>query len=508
MQALRFTLFLFLVPLTLLAQRPTGGGIPPTGGNIPGQRQQGDYKEENPDTATIYYFYADAINEKIRFVDTLLGNYFEQFDPTRKRDLEYGHLGTVGTAARPLVFSPQLHQGVEVGLNQFDLYREDAKLKFFKVHKAFTDVYYSQGGEQNDGYFKLNFARNFANGIKLSLHHERIYHLTTETPIQQNGSYLPQRTRYTIFGAGLWYHAKNEKYDGFLSYQSDVMEHADHGGITSESEAQLLAGSVIDFTLNTHLESASTRHDHSELAYQHYYRLAAKKDSTGTTRRAFNFAHKIALKNSTYKYADDSQELSTEVYNPFPIDSRGMRHFIDLRTIDNHFRINTNRDARSGGGDLLEVGLRHSFHQLNLEPIDSSLNNLYLTAKLNFSLKDRLRLNTYGHYGILANGGDYRLDGTLFVDLAKAGQLEVKAVSQRYTPTLMQQKLFINKTEFWRNDFKKPIENSVSATYTTPKFPISLTGRINLLDNHIYFDSLGLAQQNNGAISVFQSIEK
>jgi len=508
MKSFQVIIYLLLFSTLCLAQRPTSGGRIPSGGGRNNPVPQGDFKEENADTATVYYLYADNPDERIRFVDTLLNNYFEQYDPARQGDLDYGHLGTLGSAARPLIYTPNFHQGIEVGFNQFDLYRKNAKFKFYEVNNAYTDISYSQGAEQNDGYFKLSFARNFKGGVSLSLHHQRIAHLASEMSIQQNGSYLPLRARYSIFGVGLWIRPKESKYEGFFSYSTDVMQHADNGGITSADETQLLLGSPIDFTLNTHLSEASTRHAFNEVAYQQYYRLAAQKDSTGTTKRALNFSHKIGLKNSIYKYSDDAGAISTVVYENFPIDDRGMRHYIEMRSLDNHFSLGTNRNTTKGGGDLLEVGLRHSLHWLNQEPVDSVLNNLYLTAKINFSLRDRLQLRTYGHYGILANGGDYRLNGTLLVDLAKAGKLEVEAVSQRYAPSLIQKQIFINQSEVWKNDFKKPLENSISGTYSLPKFPASVTARINVLDNYIYSDTLGYFKQSDSPISIFQIIGK
>ena len=525
MQAFRIIILLLGLSSLTMAQSPFGrggssrGGIPTGEQGSPGQ--QGDYKEENPDTATIYYLYANNPSHRIHLLDTTLSNYFEQYDPARARLLDYGHLGTIGTAAQQLIYQPRFQQGVEVGLNQFDLYRENARLKFFQIHNAFTDVSYSQGGDQSDGYLKLQFARNFAQGLRISLHHERIFHLVDETTIKDNGSYLPLRNRYNIFGIGLWYHAPNGKYDGFFSYNSDAVEHADNGGITPEAETLLQTGNNgVAYTIETFLKSASTRYDHEEIAYHHYFTLArsssdaksAKKDSTAnqtSSSRAFNFGHQISWKNSTYKYADDSSPLAEAFYENFPVDDRGMRHYIGIRTLENYFSLNTNRTTSgSGSGDLLELGLKHAIHWVNQEPLDSVLNNLFLTAKINFSLKDRLRLNTYGHYGILANGGDYYLNGILFFDLVKAGKLELEATSQRYTPSLIQKRIFFSKDEFWNNDFKKPLENSIGATYTTPKFPIAVTGRIHLLDNYIYSDTSAYFKQSNNPITIFQLIGK
>ena len=62
--------------------------------------------EEEIDTSEVSYFFSDRPNQLLPFRDTLLNDYFHQYDPTRKRDFDFGHLGNLGSAARPLVWQP------------------------------------------------------------------------------------------------------------------------------------------------------------------------------------------------------------------------------------------------------------------------------------------------------------------------------------------------------------------------------------------------------------------
>lgn len=492
------------VAVQIQAQRPTGAFPGVTAGPQSTQQQEED---DIPDTVGIFYFYANNPNRETPYTDTTLAN-FQQYDPVRQRTLDYMHLGNLGSAHQPIVFQPAWRRGFDVGLHQFDLYMTTIEqVKFYRLQKAFTNFAFMVGAEQADNYLNTAFSRNFAKGLNFSIAYDRINQLGTEN------QYPNQNTRNTALSVGFWLRGNNERYQAFLSAVNNTIEQEDNGGI--EVEPDLTIDNASTSAADVFLNNAQSRYANQEISYAHFFKIGGKPDSIKGMTRAYTLSHQAIFGNYTYKFFDDNVNADASFFQAFPIysaDVRGVRHFIRHQKIENSFKISTfklrqsNVSEAKSERDLLEVGLVHSIHFLEQEPRDTTLNNLFLTGKWNLNLGDRLRLETYGHLGVLDNVGDYRAEGKLLLDLKKAGQLQADFVNQLYSPNLIQHRFYVSQRPIWDNNFKQTLETSIGGTYSLPQFQLSVTGRYTLLNNYIYFDALSLAQQTSVPISILQLI--
>lgn len=228
------------------------------------------------------------------------------------------------------------------------------------------------------------------------------------------------------------------------------------------------------------------------------------------TKRAYTLSHQFLYSSNKYKTYDDMPDSS--YYENFYTDQRGLRNYIAHKQLENSFKISTSmprkkkQDNVKTQRDLISVGLVHKLHFLDQEVQDSTFSNLFLTAAINFTPNERLKLKTYGHYGLLANRGDYRLSGDLFFDLKALGNLRMQLVNTLYAPSLVQEQLYISKKSFWNNNFDRTLETNLSVTYSLPQFKLELTGQYHLLNNFIYFDTLGLPKQADQVINIAQLI--
>ena len=189
--------------------------------------------------------------------------------------------------------------------------------------------------------------------------------------------------------------------------------------------------------------------------------------------------HEISYERAIHKYFDSSPADDTLVYGDLMVDSRGLRNYMDYHKIENEFKIRLEYNGQ------LDVGLKHKIFFLNQEPKDTILNNLFLIGKWNLKTQnDRFGLRAKAHFGILDNGGDYLVDGQAYLSLDKLGRLDARLISQRYSPSLMQYRLFISQQEIWNNDFAKPIETSLMATYSLPITKTTLHFQNHLINNY------------------------
>lgn len=539
----------------------------PRGTNVPGF---GNQRNTNPmdtvqrdvvvDTFKIFSYYARSFYREQAFSDSLLTNLTHQLDPARKRRYDYQNLGIDGSAAQPFVYREPFRQGFDVGLHQFDLYLMPAdSFKFYRVERAFTNAEYDRGADQLNSTLKLQFSRNFAQGVNLSLNYRRVSQLGERVQLPH------QQSRVTAFGVGMRFGDPQDRYRGFFTFTTNKVEQEDNGGITAEPFLQGQFASPSSGEVQS--ETANTTYRWSEYQYTHYFNLRAKPeppapatrsrsvrgplggraegdsirlDSSARLRiapptdsippvrspqagglaqlfnkQAFFLKHTAAYKTAEYKFAEENPDPAADMYRSFYVDDRGLRHFIRHNMLENHLALLTfkpkdrprNRPKINRG--LLELGIKHRLHLVDQEARDYTVNNLFLQARWHYLPTSFLRLETYGHLGLLDNIGDFRAEGKLSLDLGRIGMLEGAFINQLSEPPLIYRRLYVSQQEIWNNLLQKTLRSTIRVTYRNEALKFAVTGAYHLVDNLVYFDTLAQARQRDGTISVGQlMIEK
>lgn len=554
-------LCLFSVPL--FAQYPTG--IPNSGsfgGRGTGNTIDTVQQAVEIDTFKIFYFNTHEIYRELAFKDSLLTNYTHQLDPARQRAYDYQNLGVAASAASPLVFQNNFRKGFDVGLHQFDIYRLSIdKMPFYRVERAFTYTEYDRGGDQSDSRIEVQFSRNFAKGVNLSLDYERLTQLASRIQFPN------QSAQATSLGLGIAFQNTNGRYKGYLSFVSNKNTQEENGGLVSEpifdSDGEDNFATPSSATVQT--ETAFTEYRNSAYQYTHYLNLrkpaepepearparrpvlppmpdstdanfdsllqardsvltlfsrpAAPKPAQDSARGIFNkqeflVGHSLTYDQNVYKFFETTPSNNENYYAPFLTDIRGLRYFIQHRQLRNRLflltykpEVTKNNEPRQSRG-LLELGLDHTLHWLEQEPESSTINNLFLTGKWHYLPTRFLRLETYGHLGILDNIGDFRAEGKLTLSLGKVGTLSGTFVNQLAEPSLIYRRWLVAQQAVWENVFSKVLENRLEVTYAIPQRRFSVTGAYHLVTNQVYFDTLGQAQQASAALSVLQLMVK
>lgn len=465
-------------------------------------------RQTQPDTFGVYRFRVDNPNEEMVVADTTLEGV-QQYDPTRRQVFDYRHLGILGSAHQPIVYEPWLRRGFTPGLRQYELYQVDGRsMPYYRLQRPYTSLSYVQGSEQADGHLTAQFSRNFAAGLNFCVDYRRI------NQIGEADQYPNQQNRTTALALGLGRRSLNGRYDAFLSFSANTTEHKDNGGVRIppiDAEDFATPGSAQVF-----LADARTRYARREWMYTQYYRLGGGADSLGNTRRAYTLSHQFVFSDADYKFRDEYALVDSffydQWYNQLLTDDRGARYFISHRLVENSFRISTfkladtpaNARARNQR-DLLEVGLTHRYNAVNQEPADTIVNNLLLTGRLGLRPGERLRLEAEGQLDLWDQAGDYRLTGALAIDMKQAGALTLKANSQLYQATLLQQRHWITQQPVWdNNNFQRTLETNLGVLYALPRLRMEVGGHYHLINNYIYFDTTGRPAQTTAPVSLFQ----
>ena len=426
--------------------------------------------------------------------DTLPGRDFRMYDPARRQPIDWGTLGNLGSAARPLLYETPLRLGFDPGVHTFDLYNlYPDDLRFYRHGRSFSEVFFSQGRTQQEGMLNARFARTFAGGTNFSLDYRSINNL---------GVYRYQRDKHNALVAGLWLPV-GTRYDGFLIFSKNVNRQQENGGIVTDTVfgTESFSG-PISAEVRLPDQKALTRLADQTFQLTQHLKFTGGGDAG---KRVLRATHTFAWIKQDFKFSDAELGQDSFYFDTFLTDRRGIRHFMSLNRIDNSFTISTFK-AKSKGkpSDVLAVGLAHSFFDLNQEPRDSSFSNLFLTGNLAITPSDRFAFVAQGKLGLLANFGEYQASGELELGFGRVGRLRAGVLSQRHPPSLLFYRLFVSKRLLWENDFQKPLENTLYVTYALPLIGLEMTARTHLVNNYLYYNQEGVAAQTNSPVQIAQ----
>lgn len=467
MQLVR-SIILYVVLITfsiqLYGQYPGAGGSnigdfqPPTV-DTSGQNANG------PDTTIYNHFSMYDVDTKVPFADTTLEN-FHLYDPVRLGPIFSAHLGNLGSSARPLFFDVGYQRGVNFGHNNYDIYRLDREdFRWFEVNRPFSDFYFSPGSNQQNFIIKTKFSRTFADSVSLHLDYQRI---------SQEGFYTNQQAKQTYMAMGL--RILRDKTDTYIIGLFNANNEEHNGGI--ENKALL---DSIDFNFRQripiYLDGSNTRNNNVEVSVNNYYHF---KDSLSNDI-GLSLRHEFALETGAFKFYDASTNDFLQ-YQPFALDSRGIRN----RT--GYFHLENGIYGLVKGETLnFQAGIVYDFFNIKQEPTQFKKHNVFLRGHGDLNVFNTARLDFKGHLGIADNAGDLWLEGVLNLDLKDLGQLQGGLKIYRYEPTILQQAVYFNETEFWNNEFPKLNGTGFHINYSNARLGLEATASIDAMDNAIYF---------------------
>jgi hypothetical protein len=516
-----FILLLTALHLVSNAQRPPvdfSGRGNSTGNTSNPSNSSIDNDHIEPDTGRIIYCHSLNPTQEFVILDTILTNFQQKWNPAQRGNFPTATLGNLGSAHTPMIFEANQTVGFDVGWHQFDRYLAEAKdIKYYNIKTPYSYVDRTQRSK-DDVFTTVDLGLNYDKKPSFSFQYRKI-----NQQDQYQYAYPGLVTRNTALSAGLRYQRK--RYDGFFSYTKSDIGQQNNGGLTD-----ILAwkgGSNTVTKLGEIGKGSFSDMKRSTVTARQYYSFSANSDSLKQGRK-FLAMHEISWESARYKSYDNyktpykltkADSLIAKKRKAFYgdtllTDQRGLRFFVGTQHLQNSFTLSTTRSGVAKNNqavqqrDLIEVGITHSIWWIQ-QGINSEVrNNLFLTGKANFTPSEKLKIETEAQYGLaFSNLADYRLQGRLQFSLGKLGVLKGYAISQAYSPNLVQSQVDISGKTAWETDFKKTFSNSFGAEWALPKFGFSAAFHNHLLNNFIAFDSLTSKPfQSNKALNISQLI--
>lgn len=477
---------------------------PPNRSNQGGQNREGaDSQPEEVDTFPIQFFFKDIPNQIFNHDDTSLGYQFMQYDPARRLEHEWVHLGNLGSAARPILFTPQRNTGLDLGLHSYDLYKKSfSKIRLYQLNTPITQLFFTQGRGQENSMMQGLLSRNFSKGLHANIDYQRINHL---------GIYRHQKNRNTALSSTLWYQHPRQKWDLFLSYIYNKIDAEDNGGVLTIESLQSIGDNPATEgnrgVVDVFLDQARTRNRENNVELKlNYYLDKIPLDTLSTIAKTQLIESSISYSSKDFVSFDSS--VDSAYYSDYFIDDRGLRRSMSLAQFSIDFSYAWRFNDSSYFRPFVKAGLQYDRNILTEDLHESTINNLHLFGEFNKKLwpggEVRASLKSY----FAANAGDLELSGKILQRIR--GHLLVGTISiERFKPNRIEQQLLINNEDFWVNNFKNPSYLLWSGEWINERHHWKIGFNNYLLNNWTYYDQTRRPQQiNNTEVVLSVHVEK
>jgi len=442
-----------------------------------------------PDTLILKYFKLSDITKYYDYTDSTLEDFFHQYDPAKRRWIDYQNLGNAGSSARSQIFDHDPYVGFHSGLRHYDLYNFNTDdFRFFENNVPHSDVFFTPVGGQQNFVIRSDFARSFDDNTSISLNYRRI---------RQQGFYSNQLTKTTNFGTALRFQSEDKRYTGFLSLISNVNEEGQNGGVKSDTFYRI--SELADrMTVGVVSQEAQTRHQQKQYSLINYYQL----NSPETSKNRILLRYDLSFDRSYYKFNDEGVATDVDIveYGNFAKEDRGIKFYNKINKLRNGLYAYMADDDRLN----IRVGLVYDLYSIDQLGFKSRYNNLYADFVGDIPITKSISIESNGKLGLGDGIGDFHFSGSLNLYIGKWIDLKGGASLYRYTPSLMDRNLILNGEEFWTvndNNFGKPVGTDLFGEFDIPI--LKLKGKIkqSLINNAIYYNDVAFPQQLDGVFS-------
>jgi len=455
-------------------------------------------------TTTRFLFEKDLLadREDYHFVDTTVDR-FHSYDFVSRNNYRYVDLGNLGTAMRPVFYTPPAEIGVYSGFNAYNPYfHYPSDIQYYDTKSPYSSLYYVQGGLAQQ-LLKVDFSRNITPRWNAGFNY-----LRTTAPMQF--AYVGnQEQNRAIDGHSFAFYSRYESPDS--SYH--VLAHLSHLNHTSNDLGGLIPGDAIDST--GRLDHAILLEDFQTVGRAQINRTARSVD----LRLNYHLYHqyKFAEGFQVYHVFDRQVQryrfLDTNPRNPETQGALGPgRSFYptfylsdSITRESTRFAVFENKVGLKGtlsGWNYRAYVRRRDWvgtYQVTANPTSQVIarnraGETFLGLWTQYQFGPKLRLKAEGELMLFR---DYRLNGTIETPWFRGGYNSVV-----YSPSLIQQRAFGNHARWnnstradggFRNTRADQLFGTVILKSGTLTFMPSLT--ITNLDNYVYFDDKAVPQQ-------------
>jgi hypothetical protein len=476
---------------------PIGSGTPPVydaqGRVVPARPSQnrggGDslkHRDNTDDSITIYFRYFDST--RIRYLDSSINDFTKRYP----LPANFVTLGNLGTAARSLLFNPNLKPGFDPGFHSFDIYRfkvEDTR--FFQTTRPFTELGYLLGS-QAEQVINIIHTQNIKPNFNMAFQYRLI---------NSPGEFQNQNTSHNSYRINGNYQSRNKRYSAYGVLLSNKFLASENGGIRRDTllndnrfSNRFLIPTRLSGDSNPQRNPFNTRvttgnvYNETVFFYRQQYDLGQSDSSVvndSTVIRLFypriRFQHSLTISGQQYEFRDfflgPNKKQDYLRYFGATVSNDSILYRDKYRVINNDFSI-ISFPEKNNLNQFIKAGAGYEFINATFDSVRTTFHNIYLAGEY----RNRTRNQKWDLEGIGKlymnglNNGDYSVQASLKREISKKlGYLELGFQNVNRSPSF----LFRRETTFPTNkpaSFNKENITKISGSLNNDAFRFSLSG--------------------------------
>jgi hypothetical protein len=477
-------------------------------------------RDINADSITIYFRYFDST--RIRYFDSSINDFTARFP----LPAHYVNLGNFGTAARSLLFSPNIKPGWDAGFHAFDIYRfRMESTRFYQTTRPYTELGYMLGSKAEQ---MVNIVHTQNRGPNLNMAFQ--YRL-----INSPGNLQNQNTSHNSYRLNGNYQSRNKRYSIYGILIGNKLLSSESGGIQRDTllnDYRFANRYIIPTRLSgdstatrnpfsTRVVTGNVYNESSFLLRQQYD--FGQKDSIvvndSTTVQLFyprfRLQHTLTYSSQQYEFRDYypggtiKQRSYRDYFNQIlPSDSILFRD--RWRDLQNDFSV-ISFPEKNNLNQYLKAGVILENLTGNFDTVQKKYHNLMLNGEYrNRTRNQKWDLEGLGKFYFTGlNSGDYAFQVNFKRLLsAKLGYIEAGFQNVNRSPSFIFQPQSTYKITTVSSLNKENITR-ISGSLTNAVKNYSLSGEYYLISNYTYMDSFFRAKQEATLFNVLHiSAEK
>ncbi|MEO7312228.1 MAG: putative porin [Chitinophagaceae bacterium] len=460
------------------------------------------------DSITISYRYFDS--SRSRFLDSNVLSLVKRI-PVPFDNL---FLGNLGSAARPVLFTPRMNAGFDAGFHAYDVYQyklEDTR--FFQTTRPYAELGYVIAARAEQTISIL-----YTQNINPTWNASFDFRFETSPGMLKN---LQNSNRGLRVATS--FKTKKLRYSGYMVWIGNKVSAGESGGILSTSylsddryKDRFLVptklGGDAQFNANFFANSSVTgAFDKNSILYLRHQYDFGQKDSIVTDSTVIKLfyprirlQHNMALGNSTNSFRDAVSVDSIRKYYGYTSLGTSINFKDVWKEFKNEFALILFPEKQNQN-QFLKLGAAYQILTGTLDNTTLRLNNLYLLGEYrNRTRNKKWDVNANGQLYVAGyNAGDYTARVQLQAALGKRfGDLVLAFQNTNHTPSFV----FDTRSSFpllpSNASFNKENITHLFASVHETKYDIALSANYYVIANYSYFDSFYHATQASGITSV------
>ncbi|RZK16601.1 MAG: hypothetical protein EOO43_14320, partial [Flavobacterium sp.] len=411
--------------------------------------------------------------------------------------------GSMGQAARPLLYEPSRRIGFDQGYHSLDYYAltpED--IIYYQARSPFTSLYLISAGQKEQlfrGIHSQNIKKNWNAGFNFNRGDSR-------------GFYSRQRGDNLNIALFSWYQSPSKRYNMWASVIFNTIRAYENGSVRSDSSIFLSGYDKISRDAEaTRLTSARNLYrKNTVFLKQTYYvgRIDSATTINGSVLPTNKITYTVEYNNDSYDFSKNEDDDHTAIPRAL-IKGDGLRDSVftndstHVQHIKNEFIysffLRTKNSAVIKNELKLDAGIRHDYYQYRslgarskgsvYEDRSFGFQNLSLLGSLGYRFTSNIDLNLDVQQIFQGrNAGDFLYEAKSRIALSRAiGRIELGAYLQNQSPSEIFN--YFNGNHYtWSNpDLKNTKVANLSFSYINDKLMLEAGAKYFLTSNYLYF---------------------